>query len=520
MPKKIGDWLAGFLLADRVTSTVEQMPSLADINPMHEMMAPFGLGINETKANARRHRKDIYTTFQDMRKDPSIAEGIGLHVQAALGGDGRKGDVIYMTPTVAIRGDGQRAKALKQQVEDRAKHLQPLINKIIFKWTADAITFGDGYARVKGSAGIGLSDILCNEYTYPPLIEAFEQGSQTVGFYALEQKDWQRRVTALTTTQMARIRMPRIADIPQYNVVNAQELKLILLPDRTEDMPIMAASVGGSFLYEIEESWKNVTLTLAAMNSQQIADAVSQEFLTVDMSGMPPDQQRKYKKGLVQTLQKHRDAIRSALSGGESIWAKQYHILPVWGDKQVLNPMGNLGERSTPINIETFMINVRRMMGGMGLDPSLVGWADMLAGGLGDGAAFHTSAQIQRRSIMIRQALQETLNHLADLDWGYAYGEQFSPADRPWQFEFYSDQSAAVSEELNNKSTRMNAVMMIGQAIAVLKETGLSEKNLSMILENTGGLDMDQANSLAADLAKQPLEDGMGAGGSFQDKEL
>lgn len=81
--------------------------------------------------------------------------------------------------------------------------------------------------------------------------------------------------------------------------------------------------------------------------------------------------------------------------------------------------MGDIkNQRSSPINIEQFMINVRLLMGGIGLDPSMVGWADMLTGGIGEGGAFHTSAQIMRRSQDIRTAASEGINQILHLDWG------------------------------------------------------------------------------------------------------
>ena len=189
-------------------------------------------------------------------------------------------------------------------------------------------------------------------------------------------------------------------------------------------------------------------------------------FLTINMSGMPPAQQQEYKKGLESTMASHADHIRAALAGGEAIWGTQYHVLPTWDDKQILNPLGDVkGQRSSPINMEVFMVNIRRLMGGLGLDPSMVGWADMLSGGLGNGGFISTSIQTMRRSIMIRQALTEFLDQLLNLDWGYRFGEMFEEGNYPWQFDFYSDQTAAAAEAANTKQTRMNTLMLVSQGL-------------------------------------------------------
>lgn len=501
--KSLTDWVSGFLTKNRLDHAVDTLPSLGDVNPLYEMVEPFSLGTYETPKTKKRERKTIYTVWQMMQTDPSIAEALSLHVAAALGGHESRGDVVFMTPNQRIRGDGLHNAQLRKKVEQRSRYLAPIINKTAHKVCRDAVGFGDGYMRVYGVHGRGIVDAICNEYTHPPLIQAFEQGGKTVGYHALEHQNWLNLLTKLTTIQMVRLKMPRVTHVPQVETVQGILREKILKADIQSELPIVPSAVGGSFLYEVEEPWENVHLALACMNSQQIADAVKQMFLTIDMSGMPPNQRELYKQGLTQMLKSHEEHVRSALQGGEAIWTTKYHVLPVWGDKQVLNPVGDIaGQRTAPVNIEQLMLNVRRMMGGLGSDPSMVGWADMLAGGLGDGAAFHTNAQVMRRSIMIRQAYTQMLNDLAVLDWAYAYGEWLDQDQYPWQFEFYSDQSAAANEMNTNRNNRSNTLMLLGQAITVLRDAGLSENSNKMLLEDIAGLDMDKAEMIAKDMAK------------------
>lgn len=44
--------------------------------------------------------------------------------------------------------------------------------------------------------------------------------------------------------------------------------------------------------------------------------------------------------------------------------------------------------------MELALTHLKRGMGALGLDLSLLGWMEMISGGLGDGGAFHTSAQV------------------------------------------------------------------------------------------------------------------------------
>lgn len=152
--------------------------------------------------------------------------------------------------------------------------------------------------------------------------------------------------------------------------------------------------------------------------------------------------------------------------------------------------------------MELVMTHLRRAVGNLGLDISLLGWADMLAGGLGDGAAFHTSAQVMQRSALIRQAISEPLIDLIIMHFAYKYKKVFTRADLPFKIEFYSDISAAATEALNNKNTRANTLMMSTQSIAALKELKLNRESNHMLL--TEYLGMDDAK---ADLLTTSIED-------------
>ncbi len=471
---------------------------------LYETMAPFSLGTNQTKANKKRTRKEILTKWERMLRFAPIAEGMGIHVSAALGGDSYSGQQVFITPAERLKkANGPAAEKLKKQLDERRVKMEKLINKYLSKLARDAISFGDSYARIYGKKDKGVIDLVCNEYTYPPLIQPFEQGSKTVAFFCLDPRNWQKTITKLNTIQMVRFKMPRMSNIAQYELVETGLVTKMLEGDDPDELPIVPAHLGGSFLYEIEDIYDDVILALASMNSQQIADTVNQMFLTVNMSGMPPAQRQAYIRGLEGLLKNHEAYVRDALSGGEAVWNTAFHMLPVFDEKQVLNPVGDIkNQRSSPINIEQFMINVRLLMGGIGLDPSMVGWADMLTGGIGEGGAFHTSAQIMRRSQDIRTAASEGINQILHLDWGFAYNEQFEPEDYPWQVEYYSNQTAAATEEINNAQSRMNTTLLKTQVIASLKESNLDVDIMAYILERDTGMKYEEALTLAESIAK------------------
>lgn len=504
---KLFNRMANMLITNREMNEARTPASIHDVNKQYEAMNQFELGTYYNREKIPRTRQQIYTMWEIMQKDPQIAEALSLHVTAALGGHETTGDQIFITPHDRVRGKGRRAKELRTKVEREARHIAPIINRHAFSLARQAIGYGDSFARIYQDERVGVVGLMNNRHTAPALIMPFEQAGETVGFHALEEEDFERSIAKLTPMQILRVKMPRIENVPQMSLQVWQDEKTLIY-DKRYDNPILPSEVGGSFLYPIEEPWQDVTISRAGLNNQQIADSVKQAFLTINMEGMPPEQAKKYKKGLSDMLGSYRNQIEDAFKGGEALHGTKYHILPQWGEKQILQSVGDISQRQAPLSENTLMINLRRLAGGLGIDLALIGWADMLAGGLGDGAAFHTSAQIMRRSMLIRQACIDAFNHLMSIHWGIKYGEYFDAKEYPWQFDFYSDQNAAATQALNNKQNRANTTTIQAQAIQMLKELGLDKETVQLILEDEMGYDVALAEKIATAITAMPPAEG------------
>ncbi|MCZ2928553.1 hypothetical protein NYY65_20005, partial [Acinetobacter baumannii] len=97
---------------------------------LYETMAPFSLGTNQTKANKKRTRKEILTKWERMLRFAPIAEGMGIHVSAALGGDSYSGQQVFITPAERLKkANGPAAEKLKKQLDERRVKMEKLINK-------------------------------------------------------------------------------------------------------------------------------------------------------------------------------------------------------------------------------------------------------------------------------------------------------------------------------------------------------------------------------------------------------
>lgn len=502
MMSRLGEFFYNFLQGAKQSNFDKLSTRIEDVPSIQAYTDPLALGVYPTKDTVKKTRKEIYTRYKIMGKDPTLSACLSLLTTAALGGHEAKGDVVFIQPADELLGEGKHAKQLRYEIQKEARHLEPLINQVIFALCRMAIQYGDSFVRVYGEKGFGVTQLLCGELTETPFVQAYEQGGRTVGYHILEKTPQEElKLTRLTTYQMARMKMQRTNPIAQYRNEYLQTGRL-LADDDVNHLPIIASEVGGSFLQDAEDAWEKVMLNMAALDSQQIADSVSQNFLQINMSSMTESARENYKKGLSALIERSKENIQSALKGGEALFMPQYFLLPTWDDKQVLTPMGSVSQRNSPLSIEYLMLHLRRMTGALGVDIALTGWADMLAGGLGDGAAFHTNAQVMQRSIFIRQAATETINHIIAMHFGYKYNRIYKKNTYPWRVTFYSDISAAAQESLSSKNTRAATLMSVTQSITQLKELALDKDSNYFLLSDILGMDDKQAQHISVVLTK------------------
>lgn len=503
----VGKFLAQSYGFRRAEQRINTNANINDVNQTYANMAPYSLGTYYNKDLQARDRKQIYTIYKMMQRDPTIDAALNLLVTAALGAHESRGEVVFIQPADHIRGNGARARELRRLVEKESRHLQGIINAFVFALARNGVTYGDSYARIYSEDGFGVHNALCDEHVEPPLVQSYEQAGKTVGFHVLEINDYESQYIAkLTNTQMIRMKMQRITPVPQFNMNRVLNQRLLEEND-IRKVPIIPSPIGGSFLQNVEGAWKDVVLNFTALNTQQIVDSVKTAFMTVDVSGMPDHNRKIYKEGLTDALLKHHEKAKDAMMGGDPLWATNWIVMPTWGDKQIMNPLGDIAPRTSPLSMELVMTHLRRAVGSLGLDISLVGWADMLSGGLGDGAMFHTSAQVMQRAALIRQALTDALNRLCNIHFAKKYGKGFNPNDLPFKIEYYSDISAAATEALNNKNTRANTLMMTAQSIQALKDLGLSHSTNIILLDDYLGMDSEKALLVSKDMDKAKEEE-------------
>jgi hypothetical protein len=198
-------------------------------------------------------------------------------------------------------------------------------------------------------------------------------------------------------------------------------------------------------------------------------------------------------------LIKSKQIAENAVKRNRPVMERIRHVVPVFSEKQLTQVTGNVGgQRSANVSIEDIMLHARLLSGSMGVDLSMLGFADQLAGGLGEGGFFRTSAQIGESSRTIRTAQAEFYDSIIDIHTYKKYGFVFDKNDRPFSINFYGSISALENEKQATRANAMNGGLMLVQAMQQFKDLGADKEMMKQFLMQTMLLDEDIAQLYSA----------------------
>ncbi|MGL4735680.1 MAG: hypothetical protein ACRCWB_11505 [Enterovibrio sp.] len=446
-----------------------------------------------------RSRQAIYDQWTKMESDPICGTALSLLVTAALGGHETTGDMVFIEKRMGYADD----KARSDIVEEIQNDLSKLLNENAVTLGYLAAAYGDSYARVYSEEGVGVVDLYTAELVRPPLVQAFERGSKTVGFsVSTGEKHFQR----LDCSQMVRVKMPRSQWVPQSGVYE-KAAKVSLENDDADSLPLLPSMVGGSMLFPAEPAYNNLISSLTGLVGQRWIDSIDEQMVTVNINDMTREQSDRFLTSIKTMLLKSKELADKSSKNGSPILERVRHIIPVFGDKQLTSIQQASAGRSANITIDDVMLHARLMAGAVGVDLSMLGFADQLSGGLGDGGFFRTSAQVAERARVIRQSLAECFNSIIDIHTFKKYGFVFPAGERPWAINFFGSISALEAERQRTKMDGINAGSMLVQCMLQLKELGFDVKTMESYLTSVMMLDEKQAEMYAFALVNAKQEE-------------
>lgn len=454
-----------------------------------------GDGINQA-----RSRQLIYQKWQQMMAAPLVSGSLRTHVTAALGGSETTGKLVFIEATP----DAKKDPKLAEFVATIARELETLFNREAFQMAYLGAGFGDAYARIYSKPKVGIVQLRTDAMLFTPLCIPYEMGGVTRAVQVAVGSKYHER---LEMNQIARLKMPRMIYTPQP-LAQDMAMRVDLKEDDIDKLQMMPGLVGGSFLADAESAFDNFMAALLGLIGQRQMDAFDESIILANVTGMTSDQRQTFLNSVTTMLRKGKAMLAESIKLGKPILERVRHIIPINSEKQVMtvqavNGGGGSGQgRAGNITIDDVLFHAKLLGGALGTDISMLGFADLISGGLGDGGFFRTSAQAAERSRAIRTALTDFFNHLIDVHLWARDGKTFEESERPWTINFYGNISALESERTKTRLDKVNTTTMMLQAFQLAKESGLDEAGLADLFESEMGIDADRAKNFAAAIIK------------------
>lgn len=502
-------WAASHLLPSKQISQTEGMTLGAWPTTVASLLRSGKKGV--------RTREVIYDKWAEMESDAIVSTALSLLVTSALGGNETSGDIVFIETKADAKNDKGRAAV----AEEISKDLTGLFNRVAYQLSYTGSAFGDAYARIYTDSR-GVVDLSTDELYRPQLVQPYERGNRTVGYGVYVGRKYFEK---LDVSQLARMKMPRTQWVPQQGIVE-KSLRMAVTEDDVDKLPLMPSMAGGSLLYNAEEPYDNLTASLLGLVGQRWMDSIDERMIGVNLESMTLEQQSRFMGSVETMLMASKRRAEDAVKTGRPIMERVRHLIPIFNEKQmvsVLNDSANITGRTSSITIEDVILHARLLSGAIGVDLSMLGFADQLSGGLGDGGFFRVSAQAAERARIIRVALEACFNSIIDVHTARRYGVVYSERERPWEIQFYGSISALESERQRTRTDAMNSGLLLAQAIGLMKDMGATKEIMVTYLTKTMLLDEEQAKVFAAIVDAKPPGDadggfggGGGGGGGFR----
>ena len=409
-------------------------------------------------------RSARYAVLRLMAKDPTIDSAIKMHIANALSARTDSGESVFISPA---EGAGQ-----DKIVDDLRATLMPFIKKDLNEWARKAAVYGSCFARVYGAQGIGIKNIRCDYYTHPRFIQKFEKGGRLAGYTTTYQGTNQanQRLRLMPPWSFVGFEIPEWWDCEDIEPINVGGIPVDLaMEDAAIEGLGESQEYGTSLIATAYGPWMDLLDAICSLKMSRRNAARLERMVGVNTGKLDPERAAHYLDMVAERISNATaDVERQSWLRG-NVQTVVNHYVPIFGEKGGLQIDAVQG---TPdINgLEDVMFHIKRLGSAIGVDPALLGFGDLLSGGLGDGGFFRVSVMAATKANLLRQALKNGIQKLCELHVAYKFGKVFLPGNSPWTIQFNSVSSAIEREEQEALESRTNALSGLVGILATIDQ--------------------------------------------------
>ncbi|HHY0551922.1 TPA: hypothetical protein ACVU5P_004241 [Vibrio parahaemolyticus] len=469
-----------------------------------------GSTVSDGKPSQRLHINKLpsdrflrYRIYKEMSEDSTIHTALELHLAHALSVDNKSGQIVYLEP---------KSDEDAEYVEQLNKEVMTKINENITSWAWPMCVFGVGYVRPYAEIGRGIYHWESNYYTLPNNIREYERAGVLVGFTSeeLRTKPGGEQVRLAEPWTLIPLKNPIWRPDMDIEPVNYSGQAYSLYSDIHTRYPIETQNYGTSLLYAAYESWlflRNAIRSLA--KSRQLASIIDR-LISVDTNNLDAARAAEYLRLIASQIQEDRDDIerQAKLDGYLPVVINSLIPIMSGGAKGGVN-IDTFSVDPNIAHIEDIMFHVKRLAGALGVEPSMLGFSDMLSGGLGEGGFFRTAIQSAMRANQIRLGVVNFVKRSIDIHTSFRDEQAWPDGEEPFYIRFNSLNTAIEIEAADARESKANYAMTVATLLDMFEQSTLSKsdtlkrKLYGDVLE---GLSNDEVDVILEELAKETAD--------------
>lgn len=459
-------------------------------------------GDNVTIMRLPKDRFAKYDILQEMAQDSTISAALNLHLSYALSTPTDSDMCMYLEPI--DEKDTEYVKQLEREV------VVPIARNA-FNWGRIMAIYGVGYFRPYAEVGKGITHFECNYYTMPRQIREYERSGQLAGFTSENLKEHQdgSQVRLAEPWSLVPMKMPLYTPDLYDEPVNYGGEKYSLYSDAYTRTPIETQNYGTSILESAYESWTLLRQSIRSLSASRVNAAMIDRIITAEMEGLDSGRAAEYINGIAQQFQKDRDNIVKQADKSGIIPTVINRILPSLSPGKGGLNIDTFSIDPNIAHIEDIMFQLKRMAGTLGVDPSMLGFGDLLAGGLGEGGYFRTSIQAALIANMIRSAMSDAVHRSIDIHTIHKDGKVWTDANRPYRLKFHSVNTALALEESQANESAANYATTLATVLDMIEQSAIAQSPSlkSHFYTSVLKFDAEKSKVFISELAKKVQSD-------------
>ncbi|WP_426575289.1 phage portal protein (plasmid) [Xenorhabdus stockiae] len=461
---------------------------------------------DEIKASAQlpEERLSRYAILSMMAKSPTVAAALNIHIANALSMDKQSRSIITIEPKDIAD------KALSAQCKALQGDLGALINANLPNWARIMTVFGTAYIRPYAEKGKGIIALESDYHTLPHFVQEFVRGGQLAGFtgeFLLHPETYQR-VMAQPWDLIA-MKLPTWVPSYDHRPIIYGSKGFSLLASIGESPLRETQNYGSSFLEHAYEAFVNLCDALKALKATRNNAAKIDRLVALTTNTLDPVQAASYTRAVTQGLKRNAVEIQRRMMNGNALPTVMNHVIPVMSDGKGGIVIDTQTIPADINGIEDVMFHLRQLAAALGIDATMLGWADQMSGGLGEGGWQQTSSSAAERSDWIRHGCTEAIYRIIDIHCAYKYGKVFPPHDRPYQITFNSLNTAIQEQrnrELDSRANYSAQVVTVVDALLNNPKMSGSDTFMQYTLADTMEIDPDTAQAMIKEFNATPDE--------------